>query len=469
MSLLQLLQVIWVRKRLLVCVLAVVVAGALTFSLLVEKKYTAEVSLVADVKGVDPVSGALTPAQLTSSYLSTQTDVIQSHNVALKVVEKLKLTEVPEIAKQFRDATDGLGSFRDWLADALLRNLDVKLSRDSSILQISFTSADPNAAADLANAFADAYIQTTLELKVDPARRQTTWFDEQLQGLRKTLQTAQTKLSQYQREHSVVGADDRLDVENSRLAEITNQLVTAQAAMYDAQTRKQQMQRVVEQGQLEQLPDVLGNSLLQSMKADLTRAEAKLAEGAERYGKKHPQYISSAAEVETLKNKLTAELTTVKGAINQAAQLAEQRVNELQRALDAQKARILSLKQQHDEFDVLNREVESAQRTYDAAIQRANQIRLESRLDQSSISILNPAIAPIEPSRPRVFLNTIVALVVGLMLATGVVLALELLDRRVRSSRDLFEANGIPVLAELPNPQVRAKRLKWTGRLAAAQ
>jgi succinoglycan biosynthesis transport protein ExoP len=131
--------------------------------------------------------------------------------------------------------------------------------------------------------------------------------------------------------------------------------------------------------------------------------------------------------------------------------LAHQRAAEGQKALEAQKQKILELKQQRDGSDVLNREVESAQRAYDAAMQRTNELQLTSRLDQTNIAVL-PATAPARPAGPKVLRNIILGLLAGAILAAGAALALELIDRRVRSSADLLElddAGGLAVLAEI--------------------
>jgi chain length determinant protein EpsF len=469
MTLSQLLQILWARKALLLGVLLAVVLAALGISLALPKVYVAQVSFVADIKGTDPVSGSTVSAQPLPSYLGTQMDIITSHNVALKVVDKYKLVEIPEVRTQFQETTEGVGSIRDWLADNLLNNLAVTPSRDSNVFRLSFSAPDPDYAAELANAFADAYIETSIELKMDPAKRQSAWFDEQMIQLRKALESAQQRLSDFQKTNTLVSTDDRLDVETARLAGISNELVAAQAAMSDAQTRRAQMTQAFAKDRLEELPDILGNGLLQSMKADLTRAEGKLSEVAERYGRNHPQYISAAAEVETLKTRLAAELNTAKGSINQTAEIAKQRAAEMLRALNEQKQRILDLKRATDQRDVLTRDMESAQRTYEAAAQRASAVRLESQLDQSSVAILNPAVRPLIPDRPRVLINVVLSFVIGAMLGACVALGSELLDRRVRSVTDLAEASGVEVLAELPKPARRNKRIKspFTARLRA--
>jgi succinoglycan biosynthesis transport protein ExoP len=201
---------------------------------------------------------------------------------------------------------------------------------------------------------------------------------------------------------------------------------------------------------LDSLPDLQKNPLVQNLKADLARAEAKLADLSERYDLNHPQYRSALAEVTALRSKINSEMGVVRGSLVQGAAIAKRQVDEVQAALEEQKTRIIALKRQRDELTVLNRDVESAKQAYDAALQQTNQTRLESRVDRTNVAVLNPATPPAAPSSPRMLLNLVVALFAGTALATGLILTLEVCSRRVRSATDFMMFDDLPVLAELP-------------------
>jgi len=452
MKLTQLFEVCWARRALVAFLLLLVVGATATYSLLKAKTYVAEASVLMDAKSTDPVTGNAIPQQMQSSVQATQADVISSHTVARKVVDRLRLASDPVAKQEFAQDGDATGAIEDWLADRLLRKLTVRSTRDSNVINIDFEAGSAMEAARIANAFADGYIQTTLELRTDPAKLQNQWFDDQLQSLRTALQNAQQRLSQYQQQRKIVGTDDKLDVETAKLNEIASQLVTVQTAMNDADSRQKQMNQALQKHQLEELPDILGNGLLQNMKAELVRAEGKLAQVDQRYGRNHPEHVSASAEVQTLRNKLSAEVATVKGSIDQTAQLARQRAAEEQKALDVQKRKILELRQQRDGLDVLSREVESAQRAYDAAMQRNNEVSLTSRLSQTNIAVLAAATPPSKATGPKLLRNVILSVIAGALLAAGAALTLELFDRRVRSAADLLELSGggvLPVLAEI--------------------
>jgi polysaccharide biosynthesis transport protein len=460
MRLSQLIRILWVQRTMSLWIFATVLVIAVAASLLLPKKYLGESAVVVDERGIDPLAqqGSM-PTPLATNYVATQVDVITSHNVALKVVDRMKLTTNPDLIEKFQEKTGGIGSMRDWVADELLKSLDVKPSKESNVIFLQFSSKSPQTAADIANAFAESYILTSLELKVDPARRQAGWFDQQVSDLRGALETAQRKLSAYQGAHGVIGADDnRLDVETARLTEISNHLVAAQAAMYDAETRQRQMIDASSKGRSDESVSVLQNPLLQNLKTDLARSEAKLADVSQRYDHNHPQYMSAQAELESLRSKVAAEVGNAIGIVAREAQIARQNTMDLQRAMEQQRKRILDLQHNQDDYSVLKRDVESARAAYDSSMQRGSETRLESRLNNTNTAILNYAFAPMKPSSPRLLLNLALAIVLGSLLALGASLTRERFDQRIHSRDDLLEGADIAVLAELPRAHASKRR-----------
>jgi chain length determinant protein EpsF len=426
-----------------------------------KKKYLAEATVVVDSKTTDPVSGAELQADLQPSYLATQLDVIASPALAGKVVDKLHLTSNPDLRDAWISDTDGKGSMREWEAGFLLKKfLKVNASASiSNVIVIAVLTPDPDFSAALANAWAEAFVQTSLDLKTEPARRQAVWFDDQLQGFRGSLESAQKRLSDYQKENDVVGTDSHVDVENEKLQQLVSALVAAQGSMYDGQARLRQTNDAVKSGQLEQLPDILGNPMLQGMTADLAHAQANLAQVSTRFDRNHPQYTSAADQVREIKRSLQQQIDTARGAIEKNTELTERRVDELKKAIDQQRDHVLALRRQQDDINVLRSEVDSAQHAYDAALMRADTVKLEGKLDQGNVSILGTAVAPGVADRPKVLLNMAVGVVFGAMLGVALALMAEINDRRLRAATDL-EAEGIVVLAVVPaRPKLPRRRL----------
>jgi len=467
MSLAQLMRTLWARKTLFITVCAITLFIALAASLLLPKKYEAEAAVVVDINGNDPLSennNNGSQAQLQPAFLATQMDVIASHSVALKVVDKLKLSEDPAMQEAFNTATDGQGSLRDWVADLLLNKLRVRSSHNGNVIFIQYTSKHAKRAADIVDAFADSYIQTSLELKIDPARRSAGWFDEQVKTLREQLEATQQKLSAYQTEHGIIGSDDaRIDAENGRLNEISNQLVEAQSAMYESTAREQQMKEAAALNRPDELSDLLKSPLVQNLKTELARAEAKFADVSQRFDHNHPEYMSAQAELGSLQKKVRDEMENARATVAREASIGRQRVADLQRSLEEQRQRILSLKHEQDDYSVLKRDADNARTAYDTALQRGGETRLESRLDHTNIAILNHAVVPMLPSSPKLLLNLALALLLGPWLAAAVCMMVEMLNRCVHTTDDL-DANDLgPVLGEVPASTLTLRR-SWLRR-----
>lgn len=449
MSLQQFLQILRARFLLIILTLVVTVGAGAAVTYYMPKQYTATAVLVVDFKEPAVDAGA-TPISFSPSYMATQLDILRSRKVALRVIDNLKLADSPAVRDQFLEATEGKGTVRDWLADALISKLDVEPSRESRLMTINYEAIDPQFAATLANAFAQAYIDTTLELSVEPARKSAEWFEKQQLDLRSRVEQAQRKLSAYQQSKNITATDERLDVETARLAELTSQMVGAQAQTYDMESRQRQMEEMLAKGaSMEALPEVLANGFIQSLKAELLREEAKLADLSEKLGTNHPQYQRAMAEVKNLREKLNKEMISITNGIRNNTRLAQSREAALKASLEAQKSKVMKFKQSRDEIPTLIREVESAQRAYDVALERHNQSAMQSRINETNVILLNPAIDPVKPSSPKVLVNMALSLGLGVILSLGLALLLEMLDRRVRSTQDLSEALEVPVLGVL--------------------
>jgi chain length determinant protein EpsF len=440
----QFLLILLARKKIILTTLLVTVALALGVSLIQAKTYKATASVLLNYKGVDPLTGLTMPGQLLPGYMATQIDIISSKNVALRVVDALHLANSAAVVQQFNDDTGGQGSVRDWLADLLLKKLEIVPSRESSVVEISFKGADPAFAAAVANAFADEYEKITVQLKTQPAKKASSYFNEQTKQLRDSLEAAQARLSKYQQEKGIVSLDNnRVDVELARLNELSGQLVQAQTAAMEANSRQ------AAAGSALGSPDVANNALIQQMRANLAIAEGKFADTSQRYGKNHPSYMAAKAELDKVRGELNAALGTVSRSVGANAQVLRSRESELRQAVADQKAKVLELNRARDELGVLLKDLDSAQRAFDAASQRFSQTRIEAQSEQSDISLLNPAVPPTEPAGPRVLLNTLIGILAGTVLGVGLALLLELLNRPVRSPSDVKDMLGIPVLGTI--------------------
>ncbi|HEY9099603.1 MAG TPA: chain length determinant protein EpsF [Thiobacillus sp.] len=441
MNFLQFLLILKAHKKLILLTLILSIALVSSVSLMLPKTYSATASLVVNIRGADPVTGQTMQSQLVSGYLVSQVDVISSQFVALKVVDDLKLEQETAFQQQFKREVQAPISMRDWLANTLLANLEVRPSSGSNVLYITYKSKRPHTAARLANAFVQAYIQTNLELKTQPARQTAVWYNLQLAELRDKLESGQKRLTDFQQTKGIVSLDDKLDTEAARLAELSSQLVAAQGQTYENLS--------IQDNASSASNSVMNNPVIQAIKGELIRSEAKLSQLAQRVGSNHPEYARAKAETNSLRSKLESEIQSARQNIRSNLQVSRQHEQELRTALATQKARVLALNANRDVATVLEREVESAQRIYDQALERSSQTQLAGHAGQTEISVLSLAVIPLIPSSPNVQLNLALSILLGTLLGMGLALLLELMNRRVRSAYDVLTELELPVLGVL--------------------
>ena len=338
----------------------------------------------------------------------------------------------------------GKGDLVGWIAEGLQKRIAAAPSKESDVIGISATWRDPKGAAALANAWAQAYIDTNIELKVDSAKQYAAWFNEQSRSLRADLEAKEKKLSDYQNSAGIVG-DDKFDVENARLQDLSTQLVAVETQRQQTQSRQRQART-----DAESLPEVLQSPVIANLKASLAAAEAKRRDMATNYGKNYPDYKDIESEIAGIQSRIAQESDRIAASLGGNAQVDVRREEDLRAAVEAQKRRILDLKQQHDQVSDLQNDVAMAQKNLDAVSVRLAQSSLESQAQQTNVEMLAPATIPGDASSPKLTLNLIFGLFVGGICGIGAALLRELSDRRVRESDELVALLGVPLLGRIP-------------------
>jgi len=448
----QLFLVLRARWKFAARVFAAILILAVVVTLLLPKEYVATASVVVQSK-TDPLSTGMAyqAAALLPSDIATQVDIIGSHRVAQRAVKLLRLDESADYKEEWE--RHGKGDFLGWIADGLQRRVTVAPSKESDVIAISAKWRDPKAAAALANAWAQAYIDTNIELKVDSAKQYAAWFNDQSRNLRTDLEAKERRLSDYQNAAGIVATDDKLDVENARLQDLSTQLVAVQGQRQQSQSRQRQAR-----ADAESLPEVLQSPVIGNLKAALAVAEAKRRDMATNYGKNYPDYKDVESEIAGLREKIAQESDRIAASLGGNAQADVRREEDLKAALEAQKKRILDLKQQHDQVQDLQNDVTMAQKNLDAVSVRLAQSSLESQAQQTNVEMLAPATIPTDASSPKLALNVIFGLFVGAICGIGAALLREMTDRRVRESDELVELLGVPVLGRIPEAKTAPGR-----------
>ncbi|MFN4329826.1 MAG: GNVR domain-containing protein [Limnobacter sp.] len=456
MTLNQLMLIVRARLHLVLLTLLTVVVMAMLTASLMPKSYLAQSKLIVDMRSADSVLGS-TGVPLTSpSYMNTQGELVSSSRVIHQAIEQLKLEDNDDLKALWADSGETEQTFKTWLTNFIRAHLQVIPGKESNTVAIQVSTDSPEFSAVLANGLARAYIKTAIELNVEPAREYAQIFDRQLREARDDLIHAQSRLSEFQRERGlVVVSDERMDVESSRLNELSSALTQFQAQRAD------QASRAASSGDEALLQDPSNVMVLNSLRTQLKQKESQLAEASARIGENHPEYNRLKAEVVALQAAVKEEATRSNASLNASTRASYGREATIRKAVEEQRNKILKLKENRDAAMALQRDVDVAQKQFELVSTRTSMSEISSRQTTAHAHLVSEAIPPAHPSSPRWTLVALGSLVFGLVLGLTVACVTELLDRRVRSTDDLAltELPLLGLVSALPPPALSANGL----------
>lgn len=441
----QFIRVVRARWLLVTSITAVVLLSTLIVSLILPKRYTATATLMVDIKP-DPIAGFTAAAQ-PGQYIATQIDLIKSGMVSLRVVRDTKIGEAPDMRTRWQQEASGQGNYEAWLGDLLGKGLEVRPAKDSSLINISYEGNSPAFASAMANAYAKAFMDSTVQLRVSPAKQYADFFEERARLARERLEAAQTRLSEAQQSNGIVLTDERLDYETQRLNELSSQITQLRAIRAESESRNAAATQNPERVQ-----DVVNSALLANLKAQLVGLEAQYNESSMKYGDSHPMMQENRARLDDLRNKIRIETGKIAASVSTSASINATREGRAHADFEAQRERVLKLKSERAKLQVLERDVESSQRILDSLQTRLSQVSLESNSSQSNVYMVNEATSPTKHTSPKLMLNMALALLLGAFVSILAALGLETMDRRVRGPLDIAEYIEIPVIGILPSP-----------------
>ncbi len=451
-------RIITERKRIVLLAFFATVLTTLVGSLLWPPRYESTATLMLDYDSSNPMnmSGIVAQPLTSVEYINTQIEIIKSRRIAEGVVDILKLDKVPDVVAGYRQAKEGNPLFfwrkpmdqdiRSWLADNFLSDsLKVEPARDSRFLYIKFYSPDPAFSAAVANAFAKAYADYNLELKVTPYREAGKWFSEKLKDAKGYSDQASEKLREYQQKKGIIAQQGAVyDDAVQRLDQLNRDLAEAKAKLFETRVA---LKRVEEsRGNYESLPEVLANSFVQSLKADKVKLETQLTELSAKAGTAHPQYIRLKSMLETVNGKLKAEMQNIVNAIRQESSSAAQRLAQLEGAVAGLKRQSTSANVSRYEMDSLTRESETSKQVYEAMLKKYNETSIQGDINRTNVFVVDAAVPPADRYSPKIKLNLALSIFVGLFLGVGLAFFFDYLDDTVKGAETIERQFGVPVL-----------------------
>lgn len=426
-------------------------------------------------------------------YLATQLEIMRSREVALKAVQSLKLWDHPAFDPRtpqtgpWQGFTDTVGEAlgmqepeqpTDWtperLADAVVgpfrEQVSVELLRNSQIAKLSFESSDPALAARVANALATVFIENDLNARYEMTRQATNWLQERVTDLKDKVLQSERALQAYRERSGIISSQGAAQSgASNQLEGLTTRLIDARLRRTDAETAHNQIRNAAQGTDLSAIPAVLRAPGVADAKRNLLEAERKFSEVSQRYGFEHARHVAAKAELEASKAALKSQLDTTVASIRREYEAALSVEREIERALGGAKSSVQNLNRAEFELGVLQRDVESNREMYNMFMTRAKETTNTSDLQSPIARVVDPALTPNAPVKPRKGLIVLVSLLLALLLGVGASLLLDQLDKTIKTADDVERKLQVPLLTTLPLLNKGDARRAASARLFADQ
>lgn len=456
------------RQRWLIAgVLVAAILGGLIITLLATPVYEAQAKVKVEPYGTFVLEGQdvgqeVAPNQLFT-YLATQVEVIKSRSLAERIVADLNLDKRTDLLGKDVDEGRAPGMNDGQWAEAkkqravslLTQSVTADVPTGNWIVTIGFRSDKPVLAAEIANAYADAFVSSGTRQTVDDNQYAITYLQEQIVDVRGRLEQAEQSANAFARNSGIIvqpvagaeeGSASTTTLTSINLASINQRVSEARAARIAAEQRWRSIQNLP----AAQLPEVQSNSVLQNLIADRTGKAAELTELRQRYNDDFPQITTLLAQIETLDRQIDRISSDVKSTVRNQYTVALNQERALTAELDALTGETLGEQDQQVRLNVLDREAQALREQLQALLTRYNQVNSAANVNSGTLSKLDAATIPTQPFSPNIMKNLALALVFGIAMAGGLAVLRETLDERIRSLEDVETRIGVPLLGHTP-------------------
>ncbi|WP_415883612.1 GumC family protein [Neptuniibacter sp. QD34_54] len=429
-----------------------------TATLLIEAQ-EAQVVSIEEVYGLE--SG-------NQEYFLTQFEILKSRKLAESVMRKLDLANHPE----FNEEPAFSLNWRELLPFELpgaasepseedifqaklnifLEKVTISPVRKTQLVKVTYESYSPVMAAEVANAIGQAYIESNLEAKLEVTMQASTWLSDRLGYLRDELRTAEKKLQTYRDQEGIVGEKGGLDIASKELDLVSTKLVESRRDRLELQGVYDQIQKIGKRNprKLELLPAVLQHPLVQTMKESVAEKQLKKSELAKRYGSKHPKMVAVNSELNIAYRSLNQQIISVVNGVENQYKAALASEKSLENSLATTKGSMQDLSRKEFKLRELQQDVDTKRALYDTFFTRFNETSATGDLRSANARIVDPAVKPQLPAKPKKGLIAALAFVVSIMFGVVFAFLLKALDNTVKTAADIESKLGETMMGLLP-------------------
>lgn len=444
------------------------VAAVVTVRMIPIYRATARVELEAESPLVQSLNAVYQKAEADDAFLQTQIQVLRSDKLAWRTVEELRLAETPEFSA-FR-ATPGSAAEKRKLAliDAFRNRLRVQLVPRTRMLLVGFESSDPRLAAQAATALVNNYVDYNFREKYDATRQVSGFMEQQLDELKAKVEKSQQALVEYERQHEIVNTSEKQNVLEQMLSDVSRDLTTAESE----RIQKESLYRQVAARRVS-IAALARSDLLQKLEEKAAELRGQYTEVSAQYGPKFPRALRLQRQMAEYDAQIGREQSRVIERLHNDYQAAVSREKLAAQAFARQKEQLGKLNQLLVQHNILQRDFESNQQLYQSLLQRLKDATVSAGLRSTNIHVVDSALPPAVPVRPRKALNIALGLLAGVVLGVMAAFVQEGLDRSVNSADQIETLLFAPALAVIPLDRAarpaRALSARWPGHPAASR
>lgn len=387
------------------------------------------------------------------NMLQTEILVLQSDSVVLQTAQSLNLLERLRAGsrKEGNNAAPATGEMtareRIALIGSIKGGLTVKPVGTTQMVDIRYSSQDPELCAAVVNKLVDTYIDEDLRSKFERTMHVSAWLQKQLDDLKQQASDAQRALVEYQREHNIVGTDETSNLTMQNLGQISSDLESAEA---DRIVKEARMREFAEQDA--DLVSLTGdNPQVGALRAQLTDLQQQRSQLALKFGNKHPKMQDLNEEINKVRASLDREVALARRQVRDEYENALELEETLRKRLDKQKEEAYNLNEDVAQYMILRHEAELNRDLFDALQMRLKEASVTAGLSATNITVIDRAQVPLVPVAPRKTLTMIVGLFGGLLGGIVIAFMIESIDDRVQTSEEVENASRLASLATIPH------------------
>jgi polysaccharide biosynthesis transport protein len=447
------------RRRLVLAIFAAIVALATLRTFLTKPVYEATAQLLIERQKPNVLSFQDVTEERAGGgiddYYQTQYKLLQSRSLARRVIERLNLLNDPEYGGPREKAQieailakpPGEEPAMEGAIGGLLSRTSVVPIRNSRLVNVTVSSGRADLAASVTNALAQLYIQQSVDLRFQTSTDAGQWLGSQIEEQRKKAEEADQRLQALKRQEGLVNIEERRTLLDQRLKELGTSLNERKTERLQKEALYRQMAGA---GNPEELPEVLRSPFVQSLRVELASLERQQTQLLEGYLDQHPEVLKVKNQIQDTRAKIRGEAQRVIRAAENDYKAAAAQEGSVSSALEAVKQEALQISGGAVGYDTQKREVDAARQVLDSLLARAKQTDVASELKSSNIRVVDPAVVPGGPVRPRKTRDIGLGIVLGAFLSLGFALFLEYLDNTVKTPDDVRAHLGAPLLGVVP-------------------